>query len=129
LTSPCRILIVDDNFDAASTLAAVVETLGHTVRYVLRSPEAMPAALQMKPDIVFLDLGMPEVDGYTVASELRKEFSSRISIIALSGYGDPDSRAKSAKAGFDAHLLKPADLALIEAAIAHVCGPRPQRLP
>jgi CheY-like chemotaxis protein len=71
---------------------------------------------------------MPEIDGYTVASQLRKEFSSRVSIIALSGHTDPESRAKSAKAGFDAHLPKPADLSLIEATLAHVCGPTPQRL-
>jgi CheY-like chemotaxis protein len=128
LTSSCRILVVDDNYDAAITLAAVVEALGHTVRYVLRSPDALPAAREMKPDIVFLDIGMPEIDGYAVATQLRKEFSSRVSIVALSGFGDPESRAKSAKAGFDAHLLKPADLALIEATIAHVCGPAPKRL-
>jgi CheY-like chemotaxis protein len=122
------ILVVDDHFDAASTLATVVESLGHRARFVLRPHEALDAARDLKPDVVFLDIGMPEIDGYTVAAQLRTEFGRSISIVALSGWGDPESRAKSAKAGFDAHLVKPADVALIQAAIAQVCGPSPKRL-
>jgi CheY-like chemotaxis protein len=128
VTSTCTVLVVDDNFDAATTLAAVVEALGHRVRFVLHASETLDAARTMKPDIVFLDIGMPEIDGYMVANQLRTEFGHNLSIVALSGWGDPESRSKSAKAGFDAHLVKPADMALIKATIAQVCGPAPKRM-
>ena len=128
MASICRVLVVDDNYDAATTLAAVVEALGHRARFVLHGREALKVARAMKPDIVFLDIGMPEIDGYTVANELRTEFGHTLSIVALSGWGDPESRTKSAKAGFDAHLVKPADMALIKATIAEVCGLTPKRM-
>ncbi len=105
-----RILIVDDNDDSARGLARLLRLLGHDIRTAHDGPEAVAIALQDPPDVVLLDIGLPGMDGYQVASELRKHEACRSAlIIAVSGYGQDDDRRRSRESGFDHHLVKPID--------------------
>jgi len=104
-----RILVADDNEDAAESMAAVLRIHGHEVRYVLGGQEALEAAERYQPEIVFLDLGMPGLNGYEVARRIRSEaWGTAIHLIALTGWGHIRDRRRSHEAGFDAHIVKPA---------------------
>ena len=103
-----RVLIVDDNADAAETLALLLEELGHTTRVVVESREALAAALAFQPDVAFLDLGMPHLDGYQLARALRAAPGlAQLRLAALSGWGTDEDREKTRQAGIDHHLTKP----------------------
>jgi CheY-like chemotaxis protein len=103
-----RVLIVDDNVDAAETLQMVVVTMGHEAETVHDGPAALDAARSKRPDLVLLDISMPGMDGFTVARELRREPKLRdVRVVALTGYGQQDDRRRSREAGFDDHLVKP----------------------
>jgi PAS domain S-box-containing protein len=103
-----RVLIVDDNVDAAETLQMVVSTMGHDAETVHDGAAALDAARRQKPDIVLLDISMPGMDGFTVARSIRGEPALRdIRVVALTGFGQQDDRRRSREAGFDDHLVKP----------------------
>ena len=103
-----RILIADDNHDAATSLSLQLKLAGHEVRTVYDGVEALEAAELFRPDVALLDLGMPRVDGYEVARRLRAQpWALGTTLIALTGWGQPQDRARSAAAGFDVHLVKP----------------------
>jgi CheY-like chemotaxis protein len=104
-----RILVVDDNTDSADTLVLLLRSSGYDARAVYSGEDALHVAQDYEPDIVILDIGLPQMSGYEVARWLRAQ-GSTARLIALSGYGQDDDRAQSAAAGFDAHLLKPADI-------------------
>jgi two-component system CheB/CheR fusion protein len=106
-----RVLVVDDNQDAASTLEEIIALWGHDVRAVFDGTAALHLFQTYQPDVVVLDLGMPGMDGYQVARELRQDAERMgVSLIALSGYGQEADRALSREAGFIAHLTKPVDV-------------------
>ncbi len=106
-----RVLVVDDNKDAADSLAALLQLKGHDVRTVYDGLAALDLAATFQPDVVLLDIGLPELSGYEVASRLRASAGgSLLRIIALTGWGDDRARAASLKAGIDHHLLKPVTL-------------------
>jgi CheY-like chemotaxis protein len=111
------ILVVDDNADAAFLVAEVLKMRGHRVEVATGGFEGFAAATAMLPDVVLLDIGMPGMDGYQVATALRNgELTRGVKIIALTAWGDAESRAKTASCGFDRHLVKPADFGeLLEA--------------
>lgn len=110
----CRIMIVDDSPDACAALAELLQLLGHEVTTASKGEDAISAAALYRPDVMFLDIGLPGMDGYTVARTLRATAkSSGMALVALTGYGQPDDRKKTRDAGFDYHLVKPADLATI----------------
>jgi PAS domain S-box-containing protein len=114
-----RILIVDDNVDYVETLAEVLKLRGHDVYAVHDGPSAIAATAQMTPDVVLLDLGLPGMDGLQVAQRLRSEpHCSHTLMVAITGYGRQQDSARMAHAGFDHHLVKPVDIAAIEALIA-----------
>ena len=116
---PVRILVVDDNADAADTLALLLEHLGHQVHVVLDAPEALATVRAFRPDVVLLDLGMPKLNGYEVARQLRAESGfDHVLLAALSGWGTDEHRAKSRSAGIDAHLTKPVMLDEVDALLA-----------
>jgi signal transduction histidine kinase len=103
-----RILIADDNQDALDTLALLLQVDGHEVFKTIDGGAALSAASEWKPDVAFLDIGMPVLDGYAAARGIRKEIWGRdIVLIALSGWGQREDMARSREAGFDLHLVKP----------------------
>jgi PAS domain S-box-containing protein len=119
-----RILVVDDNRDAAETLVRFLRLEGHQVELAFDGPSACEAAAALTPDIVLLDIGLPGLNGYEVARRLRGEAStSSATIVAVSGYGQDADRRKSEAAGFDHHLVKPVDLRKLSALITQA-GPR-----
>jgi CheY-like chemotaxis protein len=113
-----RILIVDDNVDAAESLGTMLAYSGHDVRVAHGGVEALSAARDFSPNVMILDLGMPEMDGYAVARAVRSDprFAST-RLIALSGYGQPDDRRRTADVGFDEHLVKPVEHDVLNAAL------------
>ena len=113
-----RILVVDDNVDAAESLGTMLAYSGHDVRVAHGGVEALSAAREFSPNVMILDLGMPEMDGYAVARAVRSDprFAST-RLIALSGYGQPDDRKRTADVGFDEHLVKPVEHDVLNAAL------------
>jgi CheY-like chemotaxis protein len=106
-----KILIVDDNVDAADTAAFLFQAYGFNVEVAYGGYEALSAARTFHPDIIFLDIGMPLMDGYAVAQTLRADVDCcGIRLVALTAWGDEASRIKVNAAGFDLHLVKPASL-------------------
>lgn len=103
-------------------LAVLLRVLGHEPRCVTDSRLAVAAALDFSPHIAFLDIGMPHINGYELAKELREVFGSKLCLVAVTAYGSPKDREMSRLAGFDAHLLKPADLAMIDEALRTLLG-------
>jgi CheY-like chemotaxis protein len=104
------VLIVDDNLDAAETLAMMLELLGQQTRQAHEGVGAIKAAQEYQPELIFMDIGLPGLSGHEVASRLRRELGmTQTFIVALSGYGTDEDRRKSMYAGFDSHLVKPLD--------------------
>jgi PAS domain S-box-containing protein len=105
-----RVLVVDDNVDAASSVAKILGLFGHQVKCAHDGPSALSSAQEFGPEVVVLDIGLPGMDGYEVARRLRAMERFRdISLIALTGYGQQDDRIRAEEAGFDQHLTKPVD--------------------
>jgi signal transduction histidine kinase/BarA-like signal transduction histidine kinase len=118
-TAPRRLLLVDDNVDAARTLSEALVGWGHEVHVAHDGPTAVQRALRLRPDVVLLDIGLPHMDGYAVAERLRAEASlSGVVLIALSGYGQAGDRDRTRAAGFRDHLVKPVDLVSLSALLA-----------
>ncbi|HEY7889108.1 MAG TPA: response regulator [Steroidobacteraceae bacterium] len=103
-----RLLVVDDNRDAAESMSMLLEMWGHDVAYAYDGPSALKTAEQWQPEAVFLDIGLPGMDGYEVAAKLRELPTARDAIlIAITGYGQEDDRLRSRQAGIAHHLVKP----------------------
>jgi CheY-like chemotaxis protein len=110
---PKRILIVDDNQDSADSLQMILAALGHTVRVVYSARGAIAAVEEELPEVVLLDIGLPEMDGYEVAALIHKRYP-HATLVALTGYGQPEDVRRATAAGFSAHMVKPVDLAELE---------------
>jgi signal transduction histidine kinase/DNA-binding response OmpR family regulator len=105
-----RVLVVDDNLDAAETLAMMLEILGQTTSQAHDGNAALKVAAEFKPEVVFMDIGLPGLSGHEAAVRMRKDLGmTDVYIVALSGYGTEEDRRKSLHAGFDNHLVKPLD--------------------
>ena len=110
-----RVLIVEDNVDAAETLATVLELWGHEVRVAFDGAQGILLAKEFAPDIVLVDIGLPGMDGFDVARELRSHQMPHLHLVALTGYGADADRARGVAAGFDSYLVKPPPMeALVE---------------
>jgi CheY-like chemotaxis protein len=106
-----RILAVDDNVDAAQSLALLLKLQGHETTVAYDGPTALQAVQEFQPEVILLDIGLPRMDGYEVAKRLREAAGSEhLRIVAITGYGRDEDKNRSAAAGFDAHLVKPVDL-------------------
>jgi signal transduction histidine kinase/CheY-like chemotaxis protein len=113
-----RILVVDDNEDAAELLASALEVMGHTTRVAHDGPEALKLAAEFDPELALLDIGLPVMDGYELARRFHDHPDlRRVPLVAVTGYGQPSDRERSEAAGFDAHLVKPVDVDRVAALI------------
>ncbi len=109
-----RILIVDDNRDGADSLAMLLEAFGHETHQAHDGVEAIDAAERVRPDVMLLDIGLPKLNGYEVCRRIREQpWGEDLMIVALTGWGQDEDRQRSLDAGFDTHLVKPVDHALL----------------
>ena len=116
-----RILVVDDNCDAADTLAELLEIYGHTVCTAYTGGQATQRTLEFRPDIVFLDIGLPDMSGYEVAVKLRQlPIPQQFRLVALTGYGQEHDRQAAMQAGFDEHFAKPVDFGKLASLGLHI---------
>jgi two-component system CheB/CheR fusion protein len=122
LGAPRRVLVIDDNADAATTLKDVLELGGHDVRVALDGPAGLHVAREFRPEIVICDIGLPGMDGYAVARELRRTADGAW-LVAVSGYAAPEDVRRAHEAGFDRHVAKPATFESLEAVFAEAHVP------
>jgi CheY-like chemotaxis protein len=116
-----RILVVDDNVDYATSVSLLLQGLGHEVRVAHDAAEALVVARVLRPELGFLDLGLPDISGYELAGALRAQPETASTVlVAVSGWGQASDRERSRQAGFVLHLVKPVELSSIQAAIAMV---------
>jgi CheY-like chemotaxis protein len=121
---PARVLMVEDNPDAAESLVMILELLGHHVRVVHDGIAALETARANVPDIMLVDIGLPGMDGYEVARSIRRDTVLKdIVLVALTGYGRPEDRAQALASGFDYHLVKPVDLDALGDLVARLGAP------
>jgi CheY-like chemotaxis protein len=123
-----HVMIVDDNHDAADSMGLLVELAGGTPRVAYSGESALAAIESFKPSVILLDLGMPGMDGYEVCRLIRQRHGHEIAVVALSGWGQISDKVQAQRAGFDAHLTKPADPSVLEAEISKwVSGGSPRK--
>ncbi len=120
-TAPARVLVVDDNQDAAELLATAVEAMGHEARIAHDGASALEVAATFEPHVAILDIGLPVMDGYELARRLRAR-GSLPRLIALTGYGQERDKQESASAGFELHIVKPVDLQQLGSSIEKLIG-------
>jgi two-component system CheB/CheR fusion protein len=120
--SALRVLVVDDNADAALALQHLLKLLGHDVMVARDGPTALTVASAQRPDLVLLDIGLPGMDGYAVAARLREAGHDKAALVALTGYAQDEDLRRSSRAGFDRHMVKPVDVAALRRLTAEVAG-------
>lgn len=121
----CRVLVVDDDRDSAQTFAYLLAGMGHEARHLTDPARVLRTVARFKPQIVFLDLAMPGITGWELAEALREKYSyDELRLIALTAHGEEKDRVRSRQAGFDAHILKPVSMDLMESMIEQLF-PRP----
>ena|SRR5437870_5909449 len=104
-----RVLIIEDSEDAAEIMGELIKRRGHDVRIAHDGETGLSAARAFRPQVIFLDIGLPDTDGYAVARRLRAEDLAGEMLVALTGYGEAEDRRRAQEAGFDRHLIKPVD--------------------
>jgi CheY-like chemotaxis protein len=110
-----RVLVVDDNLDAAESLSLLLQADGHQTELAHDGLAAVEATRRFAPDIVLLDIGLPGLNGYEAAMQMRSQGNPRPTLVAVTGWGQQQDRVRAAQAGFDMHLTKPVDPAVIMA--------------
>ncbi len=124
-----KILVVDDNPDAAELVRALLELQGHEVRAAYMPREAIAIALEFQPDVAFIDIGLPDMDGFELVATLSTLPELRdCRFIAITGYDDADDRRKSKQVGFEAHLVKPISAESLERAVLGARGQSAQQV-
>ena len=119
-----RILIVEDQVDSAEALAVALRLEGHEVRVAYDGETGLAAAADLKPEVALLDIGLPRLSGYAVAARLRAEPGlGDTFLVAVTGFGDDDDRARALDAGFDLHLTKPVDFDVLRAELDNLPPP------
>ena len=120
-----RVLVVDDNADAAQLLAEILALSGHDVRTAPDGPTALDVAATFRPEVAVLDIGLPVMDGYELALRLQDLLGvAAPAMVAVSGYGQPADRERSRAAGFCSHFVKPADVERILAELDRIAAQR-----
>jgi CheY-like chemotaxis protein len=120
---PVRVLVVEDNIDAAESLATLLRIWGHEVHVVHDGLQALEAAREQRPEVVLLDIGLPGLDGYQVAQRLREEGLDDALLVAMTGYGQPEDRRRSREAGIHHHFVKPVEPFVLRNLLADVASP------
>jgi CheY-like chemotaxis protein len=119
-----RLLVVDDNKDAATSLAMLLRLQGHEVHVAHDGPSSLVVAMSYRPDMIFLDIGMPGMDGYEVARRIRQTAGlEKVVLAALTGWGQQEDRRRTAEAGFDHHLVKPPEPNMVRSVLASLPKP------
>ena len=121
---PRRVLVVDDNIDAADSLGMLLQVRGDAVRVAYDGEEALVAEADFHPEVVLLDIGMPKLSGYDVARRLRELRGAGVFIVAITGWGQEEDRRRARDAGFDHHFTKPVDYAALLDVIDGAVPPR-----
>jgi DNA-binding response OmpR family regulator len=119
----CRVLVVDDNYDAAESLAMMLGVLGYDVRTAHDGLEAVRAADEFHPEAALLDIGLPHVSGYDIARHIRKSRGDAVLLVAITGWGTAEDVKRSMDAGFDHHFTKPADPERLQKILLAECPP------
>jgi len=118
-----RVLVIDDNEDAANATAMLIDDMGGDARVAYDGETALAMFTEYQPDVVLLDIGMPGLDGYETCQRIRRVLGSRVLLVALTGFGQQEDKEKATQAGFDAHITKPSDeLALARIFAQHASG-------
>lgn len=118
-----RVLVVDDNVDGAESLAMLLEMYGHEAATAHDGLAALETASSFRPDVAFLDIGLPGIDGYELARRLRGQpAQAKLVLVALTGWGSEEDKRKSEEAGFDFHLTKPVEASAIAKVLARADG-------
>ena len=112
--APSRVLVAEDIPDAAEMLRLMLESMGHQVRVAADGVQAVAIAREFAPQIALLDIGMPRMDGYEAARQIRAVLGRDVILVALTGWGQEDDQRRARDAGFDRHLTKPADPDVLE---------------
>jgi len=120
--APCRVLVADDIPDAAEMMHLLIECMGHDVRVAADGVQAVALAMEFRPQIALLDIGMPRMDGYEAARQIRAALGHEVFLVALTGWGQEEDQRRAHAAGFDRHLTKPAEPAIVESLIASIIG-------
>lgn len=123
-SDPRRILVVDDNEDAADSLATLLDVVGYQVRVEYDGPEAIEAADHFRPDAALLDIGLPHLSGYDIARHIRDTRGAGVLLVAITGWGAEDDRRRAREAGFDHHFTKPADFERLVGLLGESFTPR-----
>jgi len=114
----CRILVVDDHIDTARSYFELLTAMGHACKYTTDPTQALAVARGLDPQLALLDIGLaPFLDGHHLARMLRAEYGDRITLVAVTAYGRDEDRARTRRAGFDAHVTKPIDISLLESIV------------
>jgi CheY-like chemotaxis protein len=115
---PRRVLVVDDNADAATLLSVLLEAHGHQVRVAHDAEDALVTQASFAADVALLDIGLPDINGYDLARQLRASATRPLRLIAVTGWGQDGDRERARAAGFDGHLTKPAQLETLLAVLS-----------
>jgi CheY-like chemotaxis protein len=116
---PRRVLVVDDNVDSAASLSLLLRHTGHETHVAYDGSDALAAAEKLRPDVALLDIGMPDMNGYEVARRIRQEaWGVQMTLVAVTGWGQDDDKRRAQEAGFDYHLTKPLDYAVLRMILA-----------
>jgi CheY-like chemotaxis protein len=124
LSARCRVLVVDDNEDAAMSLAMMLDVMGYDVRTAHDGLEAVRAADEFLPEAALLDIGLPHLSGYDVARHIRGKMGGEVLLVAITGWGTAEDVRKSQEAGFDHHFTKPADPERLKQILLTECPPQ-----
>jgi CheY-like chemotaxis protein len=123
----CRVLVVDDNIDSVESLAMLLRMMGHEVETASDGASGLEKAAAFKPDVAILDIGLPKVNGYELARQIREqEWSKNVVLVALTGWGQEQHRRRSEESGFNHHLTKPVEFDVLQEILAAAdnCMPR-----
>jgi len=123
---PRKIIVVDDSTDTAQSFALLLRSLGHHAEFITDARAVMGTVRRERPDAVFLDIGMPHMDGFELARLLKREFEE-ICVVAITGHGSDEDRRRGREAGFDAYITKPVDMAMLQSILDTLFAPRSAR--